>query len=93
MITRKTLTPLVLYLPWVPKSPNQCGGVKAKIAEWKRTRKAWDTALQLSPAAQSWLMDMIRSHSPIRHLLTESPNGSDSTTTPTQDSNGTTTKS
>lgn len=93
MTTRTNLPPLVLYLPWVAKSPNQCSGVVAKIAHWKKCASAWDTALRSCLCGEGWLMNTTTCPPRINPSLIALRKVSASKVTPIQGLNGITHKS
>jgi len=81
----ETPTCFVLWIPWCSPSGNAVSGVKAKIAEWAKCKRAWASASRSFPAAHVLLMGMTTSAPDSNPLLTESQNGLDSSLIPTKD--------
>lgn len=89
----RTYSPVILWLDWIPKSPNRIKGVKDKIATWKQARNAVDSAFNSFVFDGGFLMNTTISAAPLSQSLTGSLSGSDSKPITTDVSNGTTAKS
>lgn len=77
---------LVIAVEWEIPSGNAISGVKKKIAEWAKCKRAWDSALRSCPYAHALLMHTTTSEAAAQKCSsTGSPNGSGSEATRTRD--------